>query len=122
MEGLEGFTELPGSEGNIFKKILVEGPGDSPKTGQKVSVHYKGYFKDGKVFDQSNKKKKSKPFVCKLGVGQVIKGWDVGVASMKKGEKATFYIKSDYAYGSYGAGADIPPNTDLLFDVELINF
>ena len=87
-----------------------------PKTGQKVSVHYKGYFKDGIVFDQSRKKKKSKPFVFKVGIGEVIKGWDVGVASMKKGESATFYIKSDYAYGNEGAGDDIPPNTDLYFD------
>ena len=119
---MEGFIELPGTNGNVLKKITQEGPGDKPKEGQKVSVHYKGYFKDGKVFDQSRNKKKAKPFVFKLGVGQVIRGWDVGVASMKKGEKATFFIKSDYAYGSEGAGADIPPNTDLLFDVELINF
>ena len=119
---MEGFTEVPGSNGNVLKKITQEGPGDSPKEGQKVSVHYKGYFKDGVVFDQSKKKKKSKPFVFRLGIGEVIKGWDVGVASMKKGEKATFYIKSEYAYGSSGAGDDIPPNTDLYFDVELINF
>ena len=119
---MEGFVEVPGTDGKVLKKITEEGPGDSPKTGQKVSVHYKGYFQDGKVFDQSRGKKRKKPFVFKLGVGQVIKGWDVGVASMKKGEKATFFIKSDYAYGSDGAGEDIPPNTDLYFDVELINF
>ena len=118
---MEGFTELPKTDGNVLKKITQEGTGDYPKEGQKISVHYKGYFKDGNVFDQSKKKKSSKPFVFKLGVGQVIKGWDVGVASMKKGEKATFYIKSDYAYGSSGAGGVIPPNTDLLFDVELVN-
>ena len=119
---MEGFIEVPGTNGNVLKKITQVGPGDHPKEGQKVSVHYKGYFKDGKVFDQSRKKKKSKPFVFKLGVGQVIRGWDVGVASMKKGEKATFYIKSEYAYGKLGAGGAIPPNTDLYFDVELINF
>ena len=107
---------------NVFKKITKEGSGNPPRKGQNVSVHYKGYFKDGKVFDQSRGKKKSKPFVFKLGVGQVIKGWDVGVASMKKGEKATFYIKSDYAYGNLGANNIIPPKTDLYFDIELINF
>ena len=120
---MEGFTELPGTNGNVLKKITKEGLGEFyPKTGQKVSVHYKGYFKDGIVFDQSKKKKKSKPFVFKLGIGEVIKGWDVGVASMKKGECATFYIKSDYAYGKRGAGGVIPGNTDLMFDVELLKF
>jgi FKBP-type peptidyl-prolyl cis-trans isomerase len=119
---MEGFTELPGSNGNVLKKITRDGSGNGPSSGADVTVDYKGYFKDGKVFDQSRRKKKSKPFVFKLGVGEVIRGWDVGVASMKKGEKATFYIKSEYAYGSSGAGDDIPPNSDLLFDVELINF
>ena len=118
---MEGFTEVPGTNGNVLKKITKEGNGNSPITGQKISVHYKGYLKDGKVFDQSKKKKKSKPFVFKIGVGEVIQGWDAGVASMKKGECATFYIKSEYAYGSQGAGPDIPPNTDLYFDVELVN-
>ena len=84
---MEGFTELPGTDGNVLKKITKEGTGVIfPKAGQKVSVHYKGYLKDGKVFDQSRKKKSSKPFVFKFGVGQVIKGWDAGVATMKKGE------------------------------------
>ena len=119
---MEGFTEVSVTDRNVLKKITKEGIGDFyPKTGQKVSVHYKGYFKDGVVFDQSKKKKKSKPFVFRLGIGEVIKGWDTGVASMKKGECATFYIKSDYAYGNEGAGDDIPPNTDLYFDVELVN-
>ena len=120
---MEGFTELPGTDGNVLKKITKEGTGVIfPKAGQKVSVHYKGYLKDGKVFDQSRKKKSSNPFVFKFGVGQVIKGWDAGVATMKKGECATFYIKSDYTYGSMGAGEDIPPNTDLYFDIEMVNF
>lgn len=115
---MEGFTELPGSNGNVFKKITREGSGASPSSGANVTVEYKGYFKDGKVFDQSYGRK---PFNFQVGVGQVIKGWDLGVLSMKKGEKATFYIKSDYAYGNEGAGDDIPPNTDLYFDVELVN-
>ena len=118
---MEGFTEVPGSNGNVFKKIKTPGQGNSPKEGQKISVHYKGYLKDGKVFDQSKKKKSSKPFVFKIGVGQVIKGWDIGVASMLKGEESTCYITSEYAYGQYGAGEDIPPNTDLYFDITLVN-
>jgi FKBP-type peptidyl-prolyl cis-trans isomerase len=116
---MEGFTELPGSNGNVFKKITRDGSGNGPSSGADVTVDYKGYFKDGKVFDQSYGRKR---FNFKVGVGQVIKGWDLGVLSMKKGEKATFYIKSDYAYGKRGAGGVIPPNTDLLFDVELHSF
>ena len=116
---MEGFTELPGSNGNVFKKITREGSGNRPSSGADVTVDYKGYFKDEKVFDQSYGRK---PFNFQVGVGQVIKGWDLGVLSMKKGEKATFYIKSDYAYGKRGAGGVIPPNTDLLFDVELHSF
>ena len=114
---MDGFTELSGSSGLVLKKVTRNGTGGSPKAGQKVTVEYKGYFKDGKVFDQSYGRK---PFVFQVGVGQVIKGWDLGVLSMKQGEKATFYIKSDYAYGKRGAGGVIPPNTDLLFDVELL--
>ena len=116
---MEGFTELPGSNGQVLKKVLRNGEGGSPESGEQVTVEYKGYFKDGKVFDQSYGRK---PFVFKVGVGQVIKGWDLGVLSMKKGEKATFYIKSDYAYGKRGAGGIIPGNTDLMFDVELLKF
>ena len=114
---MDGFTELSGSNGLVLKKVTRNGTGGSPRAGQQVTVEYKGYFKDGKVFDQSYGRK---PFVFQVGIGQVIKGWDLGVLSMKQGEKATFYIKSDYAYGKRGAGGIIPPNTDLLFDVELL--
>ena len=116
---MEGFTELSGAQGKVFKKITRQGNGGSPSSGTKVTCEYKGYFKDGKVFDQSYGRK---PFNFKVGVGQVIKGWDLGVLSMKKGEMATFYIKSDYAYGKRGAGGVIPGNTDLMFDVELLQF
>ena len=111
---MEGFTQVDPS---LFKKVTRPGNGPLPKQGTKVTVEYKGYFKDGKVFDQSYGRK---PFQFVVGAGQVIKGWDLGVAGMKQGEAATFYIKSNYAYGSRGAGGIIPPNTDLLFDVELI--
>ena len=115
---MQGFSELNGANGLVLKKILREGKGRLPNSGENVTVEYKGYFQDGKVFDQSYGRK---PFNFQVGVGQVIKGWDLGVLSMKLGEKATFYIKSDYAYGGEGAGDDIPPNTDLYFDVELVN-
>ena len=116
---MEGFTELSGAEGKVFKKITREGNGSLPTSGVRVTCEYKGYFKDGKVFDQSYGRK---PFKFQVGVGQVIRGWDLGVLSMKKGEKASFYIKSDFAYGKRGAGGIIPPDTDLLFDVELLDF
>jgi len=116
---MEGFTELPNSNGYVLKKVTRNGSGNMPTSGKQVTVEYKGYFKDGSVFDQSYGRK---PFVFQVGVGQVIKGWDLGVLSMRLGEKATFYIKSDYAYGKRGAGGVIPPNTDLLFDVELLQF
>ena len=116
---MEGFSELQNSNGKVFKKVTREGNGNFPPSGKRVTVEYKGYFKDGSVFDQSYGRK---PFVFEVGVGQVIKGWDLGVLSMRKGEKATFYIKSDYAYGKRGAGGVIPPNTDLMFDVELLKF
>ena len=116
---MEGFTELPNSNGYVFKKVTRNGSGNMPTSGKKVTVEYKGYFKDGSVFDQSYGRK---PFVFQVGVGQVIKGWDLGVLSMRLGEKATFYIKSDYDYRKRGAGGVIPPNTDLLFDVELLQF
>lgn len=113
---MEGYEDLV-TGGLVKKKIITAGSGESPSTGKKVTVHYVGKFENGKVFDQSED-----PFVFNLGVGQVIKGWDVGVASMKVGEKSQFWIDSSYAYGSRGAGGIIKPNTPLVFDVELIKF
>jgi peptidylprolyl isomerase len=103
------------SDSGIKKKITTQGTGKSPVQGSKVKVNYVGKFESGKVFDKSEG-----GFDFTIGVGQVIKGWDLGVASMKVGEKATFILSPDYAYGKRGAGGVIPPNSTLVFDVELL--
>ena len=85
-----------------------------------MTVHYTGTLENGSVFDSS--RNKGRPFQFKLGLGQVIKGWDEGVAQLSKGQRATLKCSPDYAYGASGAGGVIPPNATLNFDVELISF
>ena len=111
---MEGFIDVT-NDGGLKKKILVEGKGPMPQKGNMVKVHYVGTFTNGKLFDKSDD-----PFEFNVGVGQVIKGWDIGVLGMKVGEKSNFWIRSDYAYGKRGAGGVIPPNTDLCFEVEFL--
>jgi peptidylprolyl isomerase len=111
---MEDFVSLT-NDGGLKKKIIKEGTGNSPTSGKKVQVHYVGKFENGKIFDQSES-----PFEFIIGAGQVIKGWDMGVATMKTGEKATFHMTSNYGYGSRGAAGVIPPNASLVFDVELL--
>jgi peptidylprolyl isomerase len=98
------------------------GTGASPKTGQTCVMHYTGWLYEndtkGKKFDSSVDR--GSPFEFKIGVGQVIRGWDEGVATMKVGGKRTLIIPPDLGYGARGAGGVIPPNATLIFDVELL--
>ena len=101
-------------------KYIAEdiGTGDAPTKGKSVKVHYTGRLTDGKKFDSSVDR--GDPFVFSIGVGQVIKGWDEGVMSMKVGGKRQLIIPPDLGYGARGAGGAIPPNAELIFDVELL--
>jgi FKBP-type peptidyl-prolyl cis-trans isomerase FkpA len=94
------------------------GTGATAEAGKTVTVHYTGYLTDGKKFDSSVDR--GQPFKFQLGAGQVIQGWDKGVAGMKVGGKRKLTIPSSMAYGERGAGGVIPPNATLIFDVELL--
>jgi peptidylprolyl isomerase len=100
----------------------VVGTGASPKPGQTCVMHYTGWLYDngvkGKKFDSSLDR--GTPFEFRLGAGQVIKGWDEGVATMKVGGKRTLILPPQLGYGARGAGGVIPPNATLMFDVELL--
>ncbi|CAO3586233.1 unnamed protein product [Absidia cylindrospora] len=89
-----------------------------PKAGDSVTIHYIGTLQDGTKFDAS--RDRGQPFSCKIGVGQVIKGWDEGVPKLSIGERAKLTATADYAYGPRGIPGVIPPNATLVFDVELL--
>ena len=97
---------------------LYEGTGDPVESGDTVTVHYLGTLTDGTVFDASWRR--GMPFTTVIGVGRVIAGWDQGIVGMREGGRRLLKIPSDLAYGERGSGASIPPNTPLLFVVDLI--
>lgn len=100
-------------------ETIKAGTGPAPQAGQLCVIHYTGTLAaDGTKFNSS--RDRGKPFEFRLGTGQVIRGWDEGVAQMKVGGRYRLKIRSDYGYGARGAGGVIPPNADLVFDVELI--
>ena len=97
-------------------EITSSGNGDFPTTGNTVVVNYAGKLLDGTPFDAND------GFEFPLGQGRVIQGWDIGIALLSKGAKATLYLPSGLAYGTRGAGGKIGPNAVLVFDVELVDF
>jgi FKBP-type peptidyl-prolyl cis-trans isomerase len=99
-------------------KDIQAGQGPAAKAGDRVSVHYTGRLTDGRKFDSS--RERGQPFAFTLGRGEVIRGWDVGVAGMQVGGRRELTIPPEEAYGSRGVGGVIPPNATLVFDVELL--
>ncbi len=117
----EGKVEEPKivkTESGLQYIDLKEGTGERARSGDTVEVHYTGWLKDGKKFDSSVDR--GRPFSFRLGAGQVIKGWDEGVAGMRVGGKRKLIIPPDLAYGKRGAGGVIPPDAELTFEVELL--
>ena len=107
------------TESGLRYQFIQRGSGKKAENGKVVSVHYTGQLEDGKVFDSSYPRKK--PIEFPLGQGNVIEGWDEGIALLKVGDKARFVIPSHLGYGTRGAGGAIPPNATLIFDVELMD-
>lgn len=107
------------TESGLRYKMIQQGNGAKAEKGKTVSVHYEGSLTNGQVFDSSYGR--NQPIDFALGVGQVIPGWDEGIALLKVGDKARLVIPSNLAYGSAGAGGVIPPDATLIFDVELMN-
>jgi len=119
--GPDAVDVTPTKDGGIMKEIKVVGKGDeSPWTGDKVYVHYVGTLTDGSRFDSS--RDRGEQFSFNIGKGEVIKGWDIGVASMRIGEVSTFYIKAHYGYGTAGSPPKIPGEATLVFEIELFDF
>jgi FK506-binding protein 4/5 len=114
----ENASEFTLEQGAIVKKILRKGEGRRPPNNAEVRVHYVGRLLDGTEFDSS--RKRNEPFKFRLGAGNVIKGWDKGVATMRVGELCELTIKPEFAYGSAGSPPNIPPDATLVFEIELL--
>jgi FKBP-type peptidyl-prolyl cis-trans isomerase len=106
-------------DGGVIKTIIQKGSGLNIQDGFQVKLNYQGQLSDGRIFDSSFTK--NKPFSFIVGDGKVIKGWEVGVRSMKVGEKSKFFISSRYGYKKKGIPPIIPPNADLYFEIEIID-
>jgi len=107
------------TENGLFYTLEQEGSGDFPQSGQYVKIHYTGKFFDGKVFDSSHQRNES--FIFQLGEGRVIPGWDQGIPLFRVGSKGSLYIPPELGYGEQGAGGVIPPNSSLIFDIEVLD-
>lgn len=111
-------SDVQTTESGLQYVVIEEGTGDQAVAGKKVKVHYSGKLEDGTEFDSSYKR--GQPIEFTLGAGQVIKGWDEGIALMKVGDKRQLIIPPQLGYGAAGAGNVIPPNAVIIFDVELV--
>ncbi|TGK37526.1 FKBP-type peptidyl-prolyl cis-trans isomerase [Leptospira gomenensis] len=113
------WANVPASaDGDLILKDIRVGTGKEAFSGSNVTVHYVGTLTNGKKFDSSRDRRT--PFTFNLGAGEVIKGWDRGVRGMKEGGIRKLTIPPELGYGSRGAGASIPPNSTLIFEVELL--
>ncbi len=113
---IDKLLDVQAAPQGFFYQITQNGEGAPAKWGDYVTAHYKGYFLDGKVFDSSYQRKKPMSFY----IGNMIDGWNEGLALMNKGSKAIFLIPSHLAYGEKGISKRVPPNTPLIFEVELL--
>ena len=110
------------TDSGLQYEIINRGSGEQPQMGDKVTVHYSGYLNDSAKTKFDSSLDRDQPFTFKLGKGQVIPGWDEGISLLSVGDKAVLNIPAHLAYGERGAGGIIPPNANLIFEVELLSF
>jgi peptidylprolyl isomerase len=111
-------AEMVDHESGLQWIVREEGTGPVPQAGDRIQAHYTGYLLNGTKFDSSVDR--GTPFETEIGVGRVIQGWDIAFTDMKVGEKRVLFIPPELGYGTRGAGGRIPPNAELVFDVELL--